>query len=226
VTTAFCQINGGSGTDTVDYSLVTTSITVDLRIHTAQDTGGGGIDVIVGVENVIASFHSAQLIGNNVANELTSFSGTNSLIGLGGNDALQSSSSGDDTLNGGTGDDVLWASRGSDRLIGGDGADTFQYRDILDSGLTVSARDTIVDFLSGTDTMDLSVIDARKDQAGDQAFTFIGHHAFTGQDGELRYATGANGNSIVSGDVDGDKVADFAIRLIDVPLLTADDFIL
>ena len=50
-------IIGGAGQDTVDYSSAGAGVTVDLTIATAQDTGGGGVDTLQGIETVIGSSH-------------------------------------------------------------------------------------------------------------------------------------------------------------------------
>ncbi|MDQ3559900.1 MAG: protease, partial [Pseudomonadota bacterium] len=74
--------------------------------------------------------------------------------------------------------------------------------------------------------IDLRMIDADGNAAdGDQAFAFRGTSGFTGAGGEVRYAQ-VNGNTIVSGDIDGDRVPDFQIRLDGVFSLTNGDFVL
>jgi serralysin len=57
--------------------------------------------------------------------------------------------------------------------------------------------------------------------AGDQAFSFIATKSSTGHAGQLNFA-----NRMLSGDVDGDKVADFQIYVADLPALAAMDFYL
>ena len=71
-------------------------------------------------------------------------------------------------------------------------------------------RDQIVDFnRAQRDRIDLSTIDADTDgTAGNQKFTFIGTQAFNGVDGELRCS-----GRIIQGDVNGDRVADFEIKV-------------
>jgi hypothetical protein len=63
----------------------------------------------------------------------------------------------------------------------------------------------------------LSAIDANVHAAGDQAFRFIGTHAFTGVAGQLHFNTNTEdlyvNYGFVEGDVDGDCVADFQIYL-------------
>ncbi|MCK5944402.1 MAG: hypothetical protein KAI24_20610, partial [Planctomycetes bacterium] len=46
---------GGAGNDTVSYSDATGPVTVDVTLTNAQDTGGGGVDRLVGIEGVIGS---------------------------------------------------------------------------------------------------------------------------------------------------------------------------
>ena len=71
-----------------------------------------------------------------------------------------------------------------------------------------------------------SAIDAKKGVKGNQAFTFVGRkNKFSGAKGELRYSFTPKGTR-VSGDVDGDKKADFEIQFSGGVGLTQDDFIL
>jgi serralysin len=74
------------------------------------------------------------------------------------------------------------------------------------------------------DRIDLSAIDADANTAGDQAFSFVGSAVFSGVAGELRAVTSLT-NSTVFGDVNGDKVADFAIQVIGIATMQATDFI-
>ena len=105
------------------------------------------------------------------------------------------------------------------------------FRDTAESNGT--SVDTILDFMGGTDRIDLSRIDADTNVAGDQAFRFVGGGAFTGNGtgGELRSTTDAAGRSVVEGDVNGDGVADFTVFVMDATPATPDplvvsDFIL
>ncbi|MDB5686844.1 MAG: hypothetical protein JWR77_1433, partial [Rhizorhabdus sp.] len=56
-------------------------------------------------------------------------------------------------------------------------------------------------------------------------FKFLGSGAFTGHAGELHY--GVSGSDLlVSGDVNGDGVADFELKLIGIATIEAGDFVL
>ncbi len=74
--------------------------------------------------------------------------GNDALKGLSGNDTLRGDA-GNDVLDGGAGNDRLDGGTGSDKLTGGSGSDMFVY----DRGY---GQDTVTDFVSGTDKIDLS----------------------------------------------------------------------
>jgi Ca2+-binding RTX toxin-like protein len=127
-----------------------------------------------------------------------------------------------DHLNGGDGDDFLAGGFDKDILMGGAGDDMFEFNSIKDA----KKGDVIKDFSTGSDIdlIDLEGIDARMGGA-DNAFKFIGTHAFHHKAGVLHYVK-SHGSAIVEGDVNGDGRADFHIQVNHVHALTADDFIL
>ena len=86
-----------------------------------------------------------------------------------------------------------------------------------------AGRDQIVDFLIGSDKIDLEQIDAVQG-GGDNAFNFIGTAAFQNA-GDLR-AVAAGNNTLVSGDIDGNGVADFQIVVRGSMTLSATNFVL
>lgn len=130
---------------------------------------------------------------------------------------------GDDRLTGDTGGNVLDGWIGRDTLTGGGGADRFVVSAADHSG-PGGAADRITDFSHG-DRIDLSAIDVAPALAGDQAFIFIGGAAFTGAAGQLR-AEVAGGDTVISGDLDGDRAADVQIVLTGAVVLVAGDLVL
>lgn len=122
--------------------------------------------------------------------------------------------SGGDTLIAGAGDDRLVGGGGRDDLTGGAGADIFRFDSASDS---TGDPDSIHDFESGLDRIDLSRIDADEFAEGDQAFHWIGSQAFSDQGsasaGELR-AYQVEGGWFVEGDTDGDGSADFFLAVV------------
>lgn len=180
-------LDGGADNDTVDYSA--SSAAVSINFASGKYSGGDAAgDMLISIENVTGSAYADKLIGNQGANVLNG--------GAGG-----------DTINGGGGADVLW---------GGAGSDLFVFKTPGEIS-TSSAHDVLMDFEAGgsssaIDHIDLSAIDAIAGSKKNDAFTFVGDHAFSGKAGELQVVT-QNGVGMVSGDVDGDGRADFTIEV-------------
>lgn len=134
---------------------------------------------------------------------------------------------GNDLLYGQRGEDTLYGGAGADKLSGGLQDDVFLYKKTSES--TTTSMDRITDFQhikdAAGDTIDLLAIDANTKLAGNQEFSWLGAKSFTGKAGQLRFEE-SNGNAYVYADTNGDKHADFAIRVDHVSKLYADDFIL
>ena len=116
-----------------------------------------------------------------------------------------------DTLYGHGGTDTLDGGLGLDTFHGGTGADTFKFvRSPTRRSPAVGSPTTCGISPGRRATRSISrAIDANTTMAGDQAFIAIGIEvAFTGVAGELRYNSG-----ILEGDVNGDRAADFQIRV-------------
>lgn len=234
---------GGTGADTMVGGAGNDVYVVDLgdRVSEAADGGRDSIGALISYRLPL-NFEVLALVGdavngwgNGTRNWLSGNEQNNALYGLAGGDAIAGLAGadtlvgglGDDTilggfgkdrLNGGAGDDDLTGGAQADWLTGGAGNDDFIYLKASDSDPTL--RDVISDFGRG-DRIDLSEIDARADQPSDDFFRWIGADAFDGRAGELRYSGG-----LVSGDIDGDRVADFVIRVLGAPTLVEHDFVL
>jgi serralysin len=201
-------LNGGAGTDIASYVTAKTAVTADLQSPSSNQGEALG-DTYSSVESLIGSVYGDTLRGNGASNTIKGEGGKDTLYGRNGNDMLE----------GGSGGDKIFGQSGKDMLIGGSGADVFVFQTLSDS--RGSAVDTIEDFHRGSDHIDLRGIDANTKVASDQAFTFIGKTAFHGKAGELRFADG-----IVSGDANGDKIADFKINVAGLVAMSKGDFYL
>ncbi len=203
-------------------------VTPTVIVANQTFTGSNGDDVLSG------SARSDQISGLGGADVLAGNRGNDAMDGGAGNDVLKGNS-GNDQLTGGTGNDSLSGAQGNDWIVGGSGtdrmsggigADVFDFRSVAESSAVTSTADVITDFSHAAgDRISLSSIDGNTLAAGNQAFQLIGSAAFSHHAGELRVAY-QGGNAFVSGDVDGNGVADFVIRLDAVTALRAGDFVL
>jgi parallel beta-helix repeat protein len=154
-------LDGGSGTDTVDFSAFATNVTVSLP----NDRGGSGSKhILKNIENVIGSAYADVLVGmNGVANLLDGGAGDDTIICFAGDD-IGRGGAGNDVLDGGVGNDWLNGDAGDDVLAGGAGNDTL----VLDQGndraagddgndrFLITAASGTVDGGNGIDTVDYS----------------------------------------------------------------------
>ena len=190
------DVRGGTGVDTVDYSALSTNLSVTLNGGVAVTVNGSGTagnnDLIRNIVNFTGGSGNDTITGDNAANQ----------------------------LNGGAGNDTLIGGTGADRLVGGLGADTFVYAAINQSGVGAATRDVITDFVSGTDKLDFSGIDAntRGNAPGNQAFSFnaTAGAAFTGP-AQLVFhyeGTGANEITVIQGNVNNNLNPEFEVALL------------
>jgi len=219
-------LDGGAGADQMDGGADNDTYHVDNAGDVAVEKSGGGKDIVSAAISWTLANHIDNLIltgtgnlkgsGNGLGNALTGNNGSNDLAGLGGNDVMK----------GGIGADQLTGGAGADSLYGGLNADRFIFAALSDSTRTASGRDTIFDFSHAQgDRIDLSALDASARASGNQAFTLIGEAVFSGTAGQLRYVN-SDGDTFVHGDTNGDKTADFAIKLEGTIDLVARDFLL
>ena len=216
----FDTICGGDGTDTIASGGGDDTILVTGGGHGFDIVSGGlGFDKIVaeaagtviglrsptGVEEITANGLANVVIRGDGAVNTFDFSAT-TLTGI----ARIEAGGGVDSVIGSAGSDTINGGAGGDLLTGGLGADTFIFA--LASDTPKNAADLITDFLSGTDHLDLSLIDADSGLAGDQALAFIGNTAFSHLAGELRLTGAGAGFSQLTGDLNGDGLADFSVK--------------
>ncbi|MGH6769029.1 MAG: calcium-binding protein [Xanthobacteraceae bacterium] len=214
-----------------DSKQVTTNI---LDFTGDRKVGTSGNDVLNGSSrndtlNGLAGNDTLNGLGGH--DRLNGGTGNDKLNGDAGNDRLFGDA-GNDTLNGGTGDDVLTGGLGRDFMTGGSGHDRFDFNITTEIGKGAT-RDVITDFAPRIDDIDLSSLDANGSTAGNAAFKFLAAKgaAFSGVKGELRWfqddrSGTANDKTIIEGDINGDKKADFQIQLTGLKVLAAGDFVL
>jgi Ca2+-binding RTX toxin-like protein len=220
--------DGGLGTlDRLDYSSQTGAVTVNLGLTTAQNTGAGGIDIILNFENINGSNYNDVLIGNAENNYIYGGAGDDFVDGGAGNDVISGGPNGlivDNTLHGGDGDDIVQFGRdvfgdaGNDRIqgineTGGTGADKFEAQPY--------AATTVTDFNRAEG--DKLVMDS----AGAFFATFLGYNALASNNlaGQINVVAG-NGFQLVQIDNNGDMVVDATVRVNGNVALIASDFLL
>lgn len=113
---------------------------------------------------------------------------------------------------------------GVDEMTGGNGRDKFIFTKIEHIGKFAGQRDVITDFLSGTDVINLKAIDANTNIRGNQNFVFSNSFEL-GAAGRLVISQ-SNQDLLVSGDTNGDGLADFTIELQGINSWVSSDFIM
>ena len=206
-------LNGGAGADILIGGLGNDTYVVDNAGDAVIENAGAGTDT---VQSSIT-----YTLGANLENLI--LTGGAAINGT-GNDL-------NNTIQGNAASNFLTGGLGSDTLTGGAGFDIFKYNTLADSAFGALNRDTITDFLLGTDGLDLSAIDANLSADGNQAFTFIGlmggiigSPVFSNV-GQLGYQVSA-GNLFLYGNVDANPTADFALQLSGLASITATNIAL
>ncbi|MBV1710901.1 MAG: VCBS domain-containing protein, partial [Desulfomicrobium sp.] len=177
-------LDGGYGSDLVDYSASKTWVNVDLNLKTAQSGGGLGNhaegDVLIDIENLYGTNDKRGdvLIGNDENNRMYGDDGNDTLIGGLGNDTLWGGADAD-SLDGGAGQDDLYGDNGADQMDGGEG------HDFLYGG---DGNDTIYGG-SGNDRM--------WGESGDDSL--VGHCSDDSPDGYADTLYGGAGNDTLDG---------------------------
>jgi Ca2+-binding RTX toxin-like protein len=236
--------DGGRGNDYIDggggahdrYQIETppVGVTVDISspvgFVTLADDDGVQTDTLVNIEEISATEFDDDITLSDVDNVAIGENGNDVIRGLAGNDTLIGDQ-GHGFRGTAPGNDVLIGGLGKDTMTGNEGADTFVLESILETGKTKSTRDVITDFTRGEDLVDLTAVDANVLVDGDQAFSWRGERGFSGAAGELRFVREnnpgtANDRTIIEGDVNGDRIADFQIELTGLHRLTEHDFLL
>jgi serralysin len=179
-----------------------------MYLGNGNDSGYGG----TGDDRIVLSAGADKAYGGDGHDRLEGGNGNDTLVGDAGNDTLW-----------GDGNDTLSTGNGADQLYGGLGADDFMFAK-FDSIHTSAGRDVIRDFSRAQgDDIGLWSIDANPNLAGNQAFYWRGALDFTGGYGQLRVVN-SGANTLVLGDYNGDKIADFSILVLGINNMIKTDF--
>ena len=199
------RLVGGAGLDTASWAGSSEAVTV--RLHSLAAKGGDAegdtfpylLDVtytdadgveqtetLPDVENLTGSAHDDILAGDRRDNDIDGGAGNDTLYGgPGGGDDVMNGGLGNDRLFGGQGNDTLDGGPGDDSLAGGPGNDVFVFG-------PSDGADTVTDFSSGTDKVDLTAFEIESIDDVDMT---------TGDDGVTVELSGIDGGSILLADL-------------------------
>ncbi|WP_417719420.1 calcium-binding protein [Salipiger sp.] len=179
------DVDGGTGTDTLDASTHSEDIVVNVATGTWD--GSGPAQSITSVEHIIGTGFGDSLTVGNIANITIEGGGGNDTILGGGGFQNLSGDGGDDSIDGGfyvssAIGDILSGGAGNDTIIGADGADTVDGGDDNDS-LTGNGGNDTLDGGLGNDTL----------EGGN------GDDSLVGGDGDDSFIGGAGTDTFVGG---------------------------
>src|SRR5262245_15567544 len=204
-------LDGGTGSDRASYFSIPGTVHVDLRIQGfAQDTGAGGFDTLVNVENVAGSQFADVLIGNNLANWIWSHGGA-------------------DDITGNAGDDTFWIPQGDGAIVrGGQGVDVISFRGrVDDSGLdtggvtftlaSTAAQDIGRGFVTATQMEGAEGSEFNDTITGNAQDNLLS--GFTGND----TVNGGGGDDLINGDFAVREVGEIPFSYDDPGIVQGDD---
>jgi len=200
-------IDGGDGIDTVSYLNITSGVTVNLSITTAQNTSSAGTDTITNIENVSGTAYTDTLLGNAGSNVLDGREGNDSLNGMDGNDTLiggvgndsMDGGIGNDSLSGGADNDILNGGAGNDILDGGLGIDTVSYLNMKEVNVDLRITSSQNTGGAGYDTL-ISIENISGSLYNDKLTGNAGNNALDGRAGNDILIGGAGQDTLTGGD--------------------------
>jgi len=169
-------LTGGAGNDTLDGSQGTqdeadyfdvgfgldggpvqaagdvAGVNVNLATGLTSDDGEGGVDTLIGIENVRGSSYNDTIVGDAGNNGIFAGAGDDSIQAGDGNDFV-GGGNGNDSISGGSGVDFLNGAAGDDQLFGGAGVD-FLYGNEGDDEIWGGTDQDFLDGGRGNDTLD------------------------------------------------------------------------
>jgi len=204
-TTETITIDGGAGTDLVDFRQ-TAAVTLTLALDGTYATGTAPNQTfhVTNVENVYGSILGADVLKGN--------SNNNTLHGEGGADTL-AGGGGTDTLYGDAGNDWFYGGTGTELIDGGDDLDTVDYSGSaarISVAMNSSGSGSVVN-LSGTGFSD-SLVNIEAILGSSLADTFSGGGGalslYGGVGNDSFTMTGTQLSSLTTGTIDGGQGTD------------------
>lgn len=186
---------GGGGVDTIDYTLMSNTVKINLGLTGNQLTVSSTTryDRIAGVENVVGGQSNDTITGSSLNNFLN------------GNN-------GNDIVNGGAGNDTIEGGAGNDSLNGGDGFDTLSFIS-ASAGVTVALGSSTAVYAVATSSTGADSVLSFEGLEG-SAFNdkLTGNSSANTLDGGLGYdtMTGGAGNDVYRVNSTGDIVIENA----------------
>ena len=163
------SVNGGAGTDTLAITMVTNALTAvtltgvsNIEKITVSTTDAVNATITLDDGNFVSVTGAVVDASGITTSGIFTFSGANelestlSITGGSGADVLTGGAKAD-TINGGAGADVITGGLGADSLTGGNGNDTFVYTSASVAASSGSNIDTISDFASGSDKIQVTL---------------------------------------------------------------------
>ncbi|UXN66058.1 cadherin-like domain-containing protein (plasmid) [Phyllobacterium sp. A18/5-2] len=209
------RYDGGSQTDTLDYSAVLHGTTIDLEAGTANGTEIGH-DTISSFEILKAGAGNDDVQGSAEAEEIHGNSGDDLIAGAGGDDSLFGGE-GSDHLSGGDDADTVEGGAGSDTVVGdldqatdnydgGAGIDTLDYS----AALMAVVIDLVAANASGAEIGTDSVSNFEVIKTGEGADEISGSTASESifGNGGNDTISGGSGSDTLSGGAGNDVIAD------------------
>ena len=141
------SIDGEAGTgDLLDYSALSTAVTVNLVTGSATAVNSGATSSISGIEDAT---------GGSAGDNLTGDTNDNTLTGGGGNDSI-TDGAGNDTLTGDGDDDTFVLTPGSDDVINDSGGNDTADFSGASGNITIDMDSTVVQTVEGANTVQLT----------------------------------------------------------------------
>ncbi len=190
-------VNGGAGTDMASYADATAAIRIFLSQQgVSQNTLGGGVDTLIGIEGVIGSAFADTLQGS---------SGNDRFEGGDGNDRINGDL-GNDVIFGDSGNDILDGAAGNDFMAGGIGDDRYTIRETGDQIVENAFEGTdsvtsLIDYTLAADVENLTLAAGARVGTGN-----VLDNTITGTAGD-DVLSGLAGNDILRGSAGSDQIS-------------------